>query len=134
MASSIQAYRRELAAYACIHDLQQKGTVPELLGHGKVDHGIRVLALRCINGVLHSAIRCTFSAQQASLAAEAAQQALKALHEQGVLHGDVHGDNLMFSIRDDGVACVVLDFGRASLRPTAEEQERELARLRRLLS
>ncbi|KAJ9517668.1 hypothetical protein QJQ45_025149 [Haematococcus lacustris] len=67
--------------------------------------------------------------------AQAARQALQAIHQRGVAHGDVRADNILVQHCgntpqvNSGAAVIFIDFGQAYLHPTPEECQRELADL-----
>ena len=68
---------------------------------------------------------------------QVAQQALRAVHTRGLLHGDVKDDNIMLSHTADGYDDVrLIDFGSSSDCAPCElhlAEERELARQGELL-
>ncbi|KAJ9534761.1 hypothetical protein QJQ45_013136 [Haematococcus lacustris] len=61
--------------------------------------------------------------------AQAARQALQAIHQRGVAHGDVRADNIMVQYLGSIPQVIFIDFGHAYLHPTPEQCERELAEL-----
>lgn len=82
-----------------------------------------------------------------SAIAQAARQALQAIHQRGVAHGDVRANNILVQHcgntlqvnaqeasrrskpRTKQPLVIFIDFGHAYLRPTPEECERELKEL-----
>ncbi|KAL6748590.1 kinase-like domain-containing protein [Haematococcus lacustris] len=65
----------------------------------------------------------------AQAVAQGAHQALQAIHQRGVAHGDVRADNIMVQHCGSNLQVVIIDFGHAYLDPTPEQCERELAEL-----
>ncbi|KAL6755106.1 hypothetical protein V8C86DRAFT_2684529 [Haematococcus lacustris] len=65
----------------------------------------------------------------AQATAQAARQALQAIHQRGVAHGDVRADNIMVQYFGSIPQVIFIDFGHAYLHPTPEQCERELAEL-----
>ncbi|KAJ9517454.1 hypothetical protein QJQ45_024912 [Haematococcus lacustris] len=61
--------------------------------------------------------------------AQAARQALQAIHQRGVAHGDVRADNILVQHCGNTPQVIFIDFGQAYLHPTPEECQRELADL-----
>ncbi|GFH09477.1 protein kinase domain-containing protein [Haematococcus lacustris] len=64
-----------------------------------------------------------------SAIAQAARQALQAIHQRGVAHGDVRANNILVQHRGNTLKVIFIDFGHAHLHPTLEECKRELKEL-----
>ncbi|KAL6756098.1 kinase-like domain-containing protein [Haematococcus lacustris] len=65
--------------------------------------------------------------------AQSAKEALQAIHQRGVAHGDVRADNLLVQHHGSKPQVCIIDFGHAYLNPTPEQCERELEELTEVL-
>ena len=96
----------------------------------RIPPGFRTLAAppslaSCTRDVYADTTR--FSAAQAQAIGGAMASALAHLHQQGLMHGDLYGHNILVNSDGDGdggreAGCLLGDFGAASFLPTDDPQ------------
>ncbi|GFH20640.1 protein kinase domain-containing protein [Haematococcus lacustris] len=121
------------------HEAQIYGTLKELQGHIlPVLHGCgywwgRNSFFLATSVVAGEPLNYCIDEAVSEAVAEAARQALTAIHQRGVAHGDVRYDNFLVQYHDDKAQVYIIGFGHAYLNPTPEECEDEMAELERVL-
>lgn len=132
---------RPLAELRALAQLRARGVpvpVPVLVAARRV-HGFQRIALATLHeeGALDglALFARPLAAGARRSAARAAGDAVRALHDAGASHADLHLGNLLFRARGGGFDAWVLDLDRARLArpPAARERMRELMRLKRSL-
>ena len=115
----------------------QGRVIPQLLGIGELWTGAQFVATSMVQG-------CSLSSLP-HISTEVKQGAMSALaqvHRAGVVHGDVTLDNFMLAEPDclegscaskSPARVIIIDFARAYMQASREQQAKEAARLRRLL-
>lgn len=126
------SYTWEGHVYKKCSNCQAIGAISILLGEGLTFAGqLYFIALTPAPGKALSAL----SKQELAATEGAAVQALQALHADGVLHGDLHADNIMVDLQAGKPPCVtLLDLGHSVLSHNKQAQDRELRHLRALIS
>lgn len=123
------SHMHEPYMYDQLVELQQAGVLPRLLGHGEY-YGLRYfMALAPAPGGPLSKLPCPYS--------PSVQQAVKAavaqLHECDVVHDDLHADNIFVHLTAGAAQVTIIDLGRARFVSSAEEKQREMNELVKLL-
>lgn len=132
-ASAAAAYNRELNTYMVLQDLQG-GAIPCLLGTGYYRNRSGTL---CPFSALERVVGCTlYDAEQPNQQqGRVAQHALRALHDRGVLRGDLRPENIMLTAADRGQNGVcLLDFASSSRSTAVDLQQAEELELAGLFS
>jgi serine/threonine protein kinase len=98
--------------------LTRHPNVVELHAFGKLEDGRPYLVMEHVPGVdLDAYLRSRGALPPAEVLSILAPlgDALAAVHEQGIVHRDIKGSNIMLSVRDGARRVVLLDFGVAKL-------------------
>jgi predicted Ser/Thr protein kinase len=121
----------EATVYKAAVKCQEEGFVPTLYGQGLTFGGkLYFMALSPAPGVLLSQLQQPYPPGLQ----EAVVRALQALHQAGVLHGDLHAGNVMVQLRPGSLPHVtLLDLGHALLGCSGCAMDREMQLLRRLV-
>ncbi|KAJ9526704.1 hypothetical protein QJQ45_017533 [Haematococcus lacustris] len=124
----VELLRHEAQIYDILRDLQGL-FLPTLHGSGYWRGQSFVLATSVVVGKPISSCISGKDEAAAQAVAQAARQALQAIHQRGVAHGDVRADNILVQDCGNTPQVIIIDFGHAYLDPTPEQCERELAEL-----